>query len=91
MQGRVFTLISSFATAMTPIGLLFAGPIADRLGVQTWYVIGGVITASLGALAFFIPAIMNIESDRHGQAKEASASGDSEQILPGKLAKISGD
>ncbi|MDI6694154.1 MAG: MFS transporter [Anaerolineales bacterium] len=92
MQGRVFTLISSFATAMTPIGLLFAGPIADRLGVQTWYVIGGVITASLGVLAFFIPAIMNIESDKRDQAKDAAVElNDNEQILPGKLAKISGD
>jgi hypothetical protein len=30
MQGRVFTQISSFATAMTPLGLILAGPLADR-------------------------------------------------------------
>jgi MFS family permease len=31
IQGRVFTLITSFASAMSPPGLLFAAPIADRL------------------------------------------------------------
>ncbi len=64
MQGRVFTLISSFASAMSPLGLIIAGPLADRLGVQMWYVIGGMVTAALGAGALFVPAIMNIESDR---------------------------
>lgn len=62
MQGRVFTLISSFATAMSPIGLILAGPIADRFGVQVWYLAGGIVTLSLGAGAFMIPAIMNIEA-----------------------------
>lgn len=67
MQGRVFTLVSSFATAMSPIGLILAGPIADRFGVQTWYVIGGAVTLLLGVAAFMIPAIMNIESQVHSQ------------------------
>lgn len=64
MQGRVFTLISSFASAMSPLGLIIAGPLADRLGVQMWYIIGGIVTAALGVGALFVPAIMNIESDR---------------------------
>ncbi len=64
MQGRVFTLIGSLATAMSPLGLIFAGPLADRFGVQVWYLIGGLLTALLGATAFFVPAVMNIESER---------------------------
>lgn len=36
MQGRVFTLIGSLANGMAPIGLIFAGPLADRVGIQTW-------------------------------------------------------
>ncbi|MFM8322179.1 MAG: MFS transporter, partial [Chloroflexota bacterium] len=63
MQGRVFTLISSLATAMTPVGLIVAGPLADRLGVQTWYLVGGVVTALMGLGALFLPAVMNIERD----------------------------
>jgi DHA3 family macrolide efflux protein-like MFS transporter len=88
MQGRVFTLISSFATAMTPIGLIVAGPVADRLGVQVWYVIGGVVTILLGVGAFFIPAIMNIEN-RPAHADQPSDGG--MQDFAPDLANVTGD
>jgi len=39
MQGRVFSLIQAGATAMTPIGLLIGGPVADRFGVQSWFLL----------------------------------------------------
>jgi DHA3 family macrolide efflux protein-like MFS transporter len=63
MQGRVFTLMVSVASAMMPMGLLVAGPVADALGVQTWYVIGGIATTLIGLVAFFVPAIMHIEDE----------------------------
>ena len=64
MQGRVFTLIGSMAAAMSPIGLLIAGPIADKLGVQTWFIIGGIVTLVMGITSLFIPAIMHFEDGR---------------------------
>jgi len=64
MQGRVFTLISSLAAAMSPIGLMIAGPIADKLGVQTWFIIGGIVTISMGIAGSFVPAIMTFEDGR---------------------------
>jgi MFS transporter, DHA3 family, macrolide efflux protein len=70
MQGRVFTLIISTATAMTPLGLLIAGPLADLYGVQMWFIIGGMVTALMGAAGYFIPAIVNIEDGRHPAAGE---------------------
>ncbi|HSF81856.1 MAG TPA: MFS transporter [Anaerolineales bacterium] len=67
MQGRVFTLLGSLATAMTPVGLLIAGPIADRFGVQSWFILGGIVTAGMGVVGYFIPALVNIENNhRHG-------------------------
>jgi DHA3 family macrolide efflux protein-like MFS transporter len=91
MQGRVFTLITSFAMAMAPIGLIVAGPIADRLGVQTWYVIGGVMTMLLGLGAFLIPAIMNIEN-RPAQAEQSTDDPATpvQAFTPG-LADVTGD
>jgi DHA3 family macrolide efflux protein-like MFS transporter len=65
MQGRVFTLISTMAAAMSPIGLIIAGPIADKLGVQTWFIIGGVVTILMGITGVFIPAIMHFEEGRN--------------------------
>lgn len=71
-QGRVFTLTSSLATAMTPVGLLVAGPVADALGIQAWFVVGGLLCTAMGLLGFFIPSVMNIEAGRPGEKiKEA--------------------
>ena len=61
MQGRVFTILMSLSGGMTPIGLAFAGPISDSLGLFIWFRIGGVVLALMGAAAFFIPAVMNLE------------------------------
>jgi DHA3 family macrolide efflux protein-like MFS transporter len=64
MQGRVLGLIGSMAAAMTPLGLVIAGPLADWLGVQAWFIIGGVSTILMGVSGLFLPAIMNLEQDR---------------------------
>jgi DHA3 family macrolide efflux protein-like MFS transporter len=64
MQGRVFSLIGTVAAAMSPLGLIIAGPIADNLGVQTWFMIGGIVTLLMGITSLFIPAIMNFEHGR---------------------------
>jgi DHA3 family macrolide efflux protein-like MFS transporter len=66
LQGRVFTLISTLAAGMSPIGLIIAGPIADKLGVQTWFIIGGIVTCGMGIAGVFIPAIMHFEEGRTG-------------------------
>lgn len=61
MQGRVFTLMTSFAGIMTPVGLMIAGPIADTYGVRAWYLVGGIVTLLLGLGAFMVPALMHLE------------------------------
>lgn len=66
MQGRVFTLIGSVSAGMAPLGLVIAGPVADRLGVNTWYLLGGVVCLLMGVLGFFIPAVVHLED--HGKA-----------------------
>ncbi|MFL7791264.1 MAG: MFS transporter, partial [Anaerolineae bacterium] len=60
MQGRVFTLIGlSMATGF--VSLLIAGPVTNLVGVQLWYLIGGLACLVLGCAAFFVPAIVRIE------------------------------
>ena len=68
MQGRVFSLIGTVAAAMSPLGLIIAGPIADKLGVQTWFIIGGIVTLVMGVTSLFIPAIMHFEDGRSSEA-----------------------
>lgn len=64
MQGRVFTLIVSMSSGMSPIGLIIAGPIADKLGVQTWFIIGGIVTIFMAVGSLFVPAIIHFEDGR---------------------------
>ena len=64
MQGRVFTLLSSAAMAMMPLGLAVAGPLADVMGVRTWFVIGGLVTLAAGIGGCFIPSLRQIESQK---------------------------
>lgn len=61
MQGRVFALVGSMSIAAAPIGMAFAGPIADSVGIQTWFLIAGVPTALIGVMAFLMPSVMQIE------------------------------
>lgn len=75
MQGRVMSLVGSAATAMTPLSLAVAGPVSDVIGIQAWYVFGGLVCLLMGAGALFVPAIMNVESNQ-GEASEAS------QVVP---------
>ncbi len=70
MQGRVMSLISSAATAMTPLSLAVAGPVSDLVGIRTWYIFGGVVCLLMGAGALFIPAIMNVETNHQTQPVE---------------------
>jgi MFS transporter, DHA3 family, macrolide efflux protein len=70
MQGRVFSLIGAGATAMMPLSLLIAGPLSDALGVRTWYWFGGAACVFFAVLAFFIPAIINIEQNNQDQSSK---------------------
>lgn len=68
-QGRVFSLIGAGATAMMPLSLMIAGPVADWLGVRVWYVVGGVVCILMTLIALAIPAIMNIEQNKQTAAQ----------------------
>jgi DHA3 family macrolide efflux protein-like MFS transporter len=60
-QGRVFSLVASLATAVAPLGLIVAAPVADSVGVGAWYIAGGVACVAMGVAGFFAPALMAIE------------------------------
>jgi DHA3 family macrolide efflux protein-like MFS transporter len=68
MQARVFSLLGSAAAAMSPIGLLIAGPLSDKFGIQTWFLLGGTISILMAVAGFFIPALKNIEKERQNDS-----------------------
>ncbi len=61
MQGRVFTALGSVSMAMSPLGLVIAGPVADALGVQVWYLLGGSVCLLITLLVLSVPAVRNLE------------------------------
>ncbi|KPL20802.1 MAG: hypothetical protein AMJ93_11060 [Anaerolineae bacterium SM23_84] len=65
IQARVFTLIGSLISLSSPLGLALAGPVADWLGLQTWYLVAGALLGLTTVAFYFTPAIMNIEENSH--------------------------
>jgi len=73
MQGRIFTVMQSAATAMSPLSLAVAGPVADAVGVRAWYVAAGAVCVLMACGAFFVPAIMNLGPRDEPAAAETPA------------------
>ena len=61
MQGRVFTLVQSLAGAMSPLGLIIAGPLSEFLNIQIWYIVGGAVTFSVAIAGLFSKKLMRLE------------------------------
>ncbi len=61
MQGRVFTLVQSLATAMIPLGLIIAGPLSEFLNIQIWYIVGGIVSLVFGVSGRFSKTLLNLE------------------------------
>jgi DHA3 family macrolide efflux protein-like MFS transporter len=61
MQARVFSLLSSVGTGITPLGLMIAGPVADQVGIQAWFLLGGILCVFMAVAGLFIPSVMNME------------------------------
>lgn len=76
MQGRVFSLTGSLSSAMSPLGLLIAGPVADALGIRFWYVLGGLITILMGVTGFMIPMLRELDGERTAAATPPPAPDD---------------
>jgi len=69
MQGRVLALVISLANAMTPIGLAFAGPMAEFTGVRTWFILTSVVFVLSGCFVLINSDVRNIEDSRNEPAQ----------------------
>jgi MFS transporter, DHA3 family, macrolide efflux protein len=68
MQGRVMAVVGSMAGAMSPISMLIAGPVADAIGVQAWYIAGGLGCLVMALVALGMPSVMHLEENGHAAA-----------------------
>jgi len=61
MQARIFSLLGSVGTGIAPIGLMIAGPVSDKFGIQEWFLLGGAVCILMAIAGLFIPAVMTME------------------------------
>jgi MFS family permease len=40
---------------------MIAGPVADRFGIQAWFLLGGILCIIMAVTGLFIPAVINME------------------------------
>jgi DHA3 family macrolide efflux protein-like MFS transporter len=50
--GRVISFVTSFGMLSSPVGLMLAGPIVDRFGVQMWFFWSGIVVILIGIFIF---------------------------------------
>jgi DHA3 family macrolide efflux protein-like MFS transporter len=82
MQGRVFTMLGSLVTVMTPLGLIIAGPLADLVNVRLWFVAAGGANLLMGGLAFFSQRLMNIEAKAEAATADDTPAAADADALP---------
>jgi DHA3 family macrolide efflux protein-like MFS transporter len=61
VQGRVMTMTNSITSGLTPLALIVAGPLADRFGIQTWFVLGGILCIVIAVLMGITKVIYTLE------------------------------
>ncbi|HGF7974276.1 MULTISPECIES: MFS transporter [Enterococcus] len=61
--GRVLGVFNSLMTLPGPIGLIFAGPLTDKIGVEKMFLIAGIGTLLCGIVLFLTPVARNYDKE----------------------------
>lgn len=61
LRGRVVGVMGSLAYAAGPLGLVVAGPLADRAGLHVTFLALSVPMLALGLIAVFLPALRDLD------------------------------
>lgn len=68
--GRVLGVLNALMSLTGPVGLIFAGPLADRIGVPALFIIAGAGTLICGAITWLLPSARTY--DQRLQAEESA-------------------
>lgn len=67
--GRVLGGLNSLLSLTGPLGLVFAGPLADAIGVEQLFVIAGIGTVLCGIVAIFMPLVRGYDVQLQARRK----------------------
>jgi DHA3 family macrolide efflux protein-like MFS transporter len=68
--GRVLGVLNSLLSLTGPLGLIFAGPLADAIGVEMLFVIAGISAVAAGIAAWIIPVVRNYDLQLQARLKK---------------------
>ncbi|WP_086348243.1 MFS transporter [Candidatus Enterococcus clewellii] len=68
--GRIMGVLNSLMSITGPVGLIFAGPLADRIGVEKMFIIAGVGTLICGLVNLLIPVARNYDKELQQKLNE---------------------
>jgi DHA3 family macrolide efflux protein-like MFS transporter len=92
MQGRVFSVVGSACSAMAPVGMAIAGPLADTIGVHGWFILAGLSCITMSVVGRLSPVVMGLEDGQHAQsAAQAVSVPDAGVAVPAAQAGIGAD
>ncbi|WP_125705188.1 MFS transporter [Lacticaseibacillus daqingensis] len=69
--GRVLGITNALMSITGPVGLIFAGPLADAIGVANLFVIAGVGTLLCGLLNWLIPSARQYDQTLQAETPDA--------------------
>lgn len=70
--GRILGVLNALMNITGPVGLIFAGPLADTIGVEKIFIIAGVGTLLCGLVTFLVPKARRY--DQQLRQKQAAVS-----------------
>lgn len=59
--GRVFSLMGSIISLAMPVGLILSGLFADKIGVNNWFLISGILIVGIGVACPLVPAVKSLD------------------------------
>ncbi len=72
--GRILGVLNSLMSITGPVGLIFAGPLADKIGVEKLFLIAGIGTLLCGLATFLLPQTRNYDKELQKKLKDKSSS-----------------
>lgn len=65
--GRVMSLINSLVMIITPLGLGLAGLFADKMGINNWFILSGILMTVIAVIFVAAPGIRNADRQMKGR------------------------
>lgn len=60
--GRAFSLLNSITSLAMPIGLALSGLFADKIGVNIWFLISGILIVLVGVACLLISSVRSLDT-----------------------------